>query len=135
MKTSKSVGFHHVAIRARDFDASVRFYQEGLGFTEQLAWGEGNERAVMLDSGDGSCLEIFAGGSADPKPEGAILHFALRADNCDRAFQRAVAAGAVPTMEPADIPVPSRPRPVTVRIAFCKGPDGETIEFFQDKSS
>ena len=26
-------GFHHVAIRAVDFDATVRFYTEGLGFT------------------------------------------------------------------------------------------------------
>ena len=29
-------GFHHVAIRAHDFDASVKFYSEALGFTEKM---------------------------------------------------------------------------------------------------
>jgi glyoxylase I family protein len=126
-------GFHHVAIRARDFDAAVKFYTEGLGFKVKIAWGEGAKRAVMLDTGDGNYLEIFAGGSAEPKPEGAILHFALRTNDCDAAVRRATAAGAVVTMEPKNIDIPTRPGPTPVRIAFCKGPDGELIEFFQNE--
>lgn len=126
-------GFHHVALRARDFEASVKFYTEGLGFKPKIAWGEGNGRAVMLDTGDGNYLEIFAGGSAEPKPEGVLLHFALRTKDCDAATKRALAAGAVPTMEPKDINIQSRPGPTPVRISFCKGPDGEVIEFFQNE--
>jgi glyoxylase I family protein len=123
-------GFHHVAMKARDFDASVRFYTEGLGFRKVLSWGEGDKRAVMLDTGDGACLEIFAGGPPEPRPEGAVVHFALRSSDPDAAIQCARQAGAVVTMEPKDVDIPSNP-PTPVRIAFCKGPDGEVIEFFK----
>jgi glyoxylase I family protein len=85
----------------------------------------------MLDTGDGSCLEVFAGGADGPQPEGAVLHFALRTTDCDAALARARAAGAEVTMEPTRVDIPTRPRPTPVRIAFCKGPDGEVIEFFQ----
>jgi glyoxylase I family protein len=132
-KTIGGGGFHHVAIRARDFDATVRFYTEVLGFTERIRWGEGNGRAIMLDVGDGNYLEVFAGGKDQPKPEGAILHFALRTDDCDAALERARAAGAEVTMEPKEILIPSTPDPTPIRIAFCKGPDGEIIEFFQNE--
>ena len=61
-QTIRGGGFHHVALKAKDFDASLKFYSQGLGFKMVLAWGEDDKRAVMLDTGDGSCLEIFAGG-------------------------------------------------------------------------
>ena len=85
-------GFHHVAIRVRDFEATMKFYTEALGFREKIAWGEGDKRAVMLDSGDGNYLEVFAGGTAGEKPEGTILHFAIRTDDCDAALERSRAA-------------------------------------------
>jgi glyoxylase I family protein len=126
-------GFHHLALRVRDFDASVKFYTEGLGFSEKLSWGEGAKRAVMLDTGDGNYLELFAGGTDEPKPEGAVLHFALRTANCDAAIDQARRAGAEVTVEPKNVDIPSRPAVTPVRIAFCKGPDGEIIEFFQNE--
>ena len=126
-------GFHHFAIKVRDFDAVKRFYVEALGFTEKITWGAGDGRAVMLDTGDGNYLEIFAGGSGEPQPEGVLLHFALRTSNCDAALERARAAGAEVTMEPKDVLIPSNPAPTPVRIAFCKGLAGETIEFFQNE--
>jgi glyoxylase I family protein len=128
-------GFHHVAIRAHDFDASVRFYTQALGFVEKVRWGDGPKRAIMLDAGDSNYLEIFANGTAEPKPEGAILHFALRTTDCDAALARARAAGAQVTMEPKDIDLASTPGPTAIRIAFCKGPDGELIEFFQNQTT
>jgi glyoxylase I family protein len=126
-------GFHHVAIRAHDFDASVRFYTQGLGFKEKIRWGIDKSRAVMLDTGDGNYLEIFANAAPGHKPEGAILHFALRTDNCDAALNRAREAGAQVTMESKDVDIDSTPHRTPVRIAFCKGPDGEIIEFFQNE--
>jgi len=128
-------GFHHVAIRAWDFDASVKFYTEAFGFTEKIAWGEAKKRAIMLDTGDGNYLEIFANGAEGKKPEGSIIHFALRTSNVDEAIEKARAAGAEVTIEPRDVEIQSTPAPTAVRLAFCKGPDGEVIEFFQNDTT
>jgi glyoxylase I family protein len=128
-------GFHHVAIRASDFERTVRFYTEGLGFRPAVRWGEGDKRAALLDTGDGNYLEVFAGGKRAPgeaPPEGAILHYALRTTDCDAALERARVAGATVTMEPKTIPLESEPMKISIRIAFCQGPDGELIEFFQN---
>lgn len=126
-------GFHHVAMRTADMEASVRFYTEALGFTPRITWRDGGQHAVMLDTGDGACLEIFSGGSGRPAGEGAILHFALRTADVDAAIERARAAGAEVTMEPQDLDIPSDP-PTPVRIAFCKGPDSEIIELFHERA-
>jgi glyoxylase I family protein len=123
-------GFHHVAIRASNFEASIQFYTEGLGFTERLSWGEGDSRGILLDTGDGNYLEVFAGGRAESKSEGAILHMAFRTNDLTAAIEAARAAGAEITKEPTDIDISKNPL-TPVRIAFCKGPDGEILEFFQ----
>ena len=124
-------GFHHVAIRVRDFEASVRFYTQALGFVEKTRWGDGDKRGVMLDTGDGNYLEIFAGATG-PAPEGPIIHFAIRTTDTDAACARAKAAGAEVTIEPKDVDIPSTPHTVPVRLAFFKGPDGEVVELFQN---
>lgn len=127
-------GFHHVAIRSRNFDKTVRFYTEVLGFTPRINWQAAPKRAVMLDAGDGNYLEVFedpaaaAGGGGGP-----ILHFALRCDDTDAALERARDAGCEVTMEPTPIDIDAQEGRVPVRIAFCKGPDGELIEFFQNE--
>ena len=127
-------GFHHIAIRARDYDVTYRFYVEGLGFREKIRWGEGDKRCCMLDMGDGNYIEIFSGRKED-KPEGAILHYALRTTDCDAAVEAARAAGAKITHEAKTIVSPTTPGPTTIRLAFCKGPDGEIIEFFQNETT
>jgi glyoxylase I family protein len=75
-------------------------------------------------------MEIFAGGSGEPKPEGAFFHVAFRTDNVVNAVEVAVAAGATVTVNPKDATLGRDPS-IPVKIAFVKGPDGEIIEFFQ----
>ena len=127
-------GFHHVAIRTHDFDASLRFYIEGLGFRQKIAWGEKPGRAVMLDTGDGNYLEIFER-EGEPLPtsgEANILHFALRCDDCEAATEAARAAGAKVTMEPK-VPDAFTELGSRTKISFVQGPDGEVVEFFQSR--
>jgi len=116
-------------MRAKDFEKSVDFYARTLGLNIAARWGDGENKAVMLDMGNDCCLEIFAGGKGD-MPEGTLLHFALATEDCDAATERVRSAGAKITMEPETIDVKGTP-PFTVRIAFFKGPDGEIVEFFQ----
>ena len=80
-----SGGFHHVAIRVSDFERSVTFYKEVLGFVEKIRWGEAEKRGIMLDTGDGNYVEIFANGDRTPKPEGAWFHVAFRTTDCAAA--------------------------------------------------
>jgi glyoxylase I family protein len=58
----------------------------------------------------------------------------VRVADCDAATEQARRIGGEITVEPKDVEIPSAP-PVKARIAFCKGPDGESIEFFQNDST
>ncbi len=123
-------GFHHVALKVRDFDAACRFYTEGLGLTEKICWGSGDQRGIMFDCGNGNVIEVFAGGNP-PVEAHPLAHVALRTDDVDGMTKRAVAAGAEMTMEPQDLVIPSSPDATPVRISFCRAPTGEILEFMR----
>ena len=130
-KTSiPSFGFHHIALKAADFDRSLRFYTEGLGLTPYTFWGEDDTRACMLQLSDGGHIELFAGGGDAFAVNGKWVHFALRTDEVDAAYERALAYGAQTHQAPKTVSIPAQPHPLHLRIAFVKGPDGEIIEFF-----
>jgi glyoxylase I family protein len=122
-------------MRVTEFDKVVKFYNE-IGLKTAYTMGEGEGRGVLLDTGEGNYIEIFAGGTRAPgedPPEGAVIHFALRVPNTDEAYNKALAAGAISEKEPIDVTLQGNP-PVPVRIAFCKGFNGEIIEFFQNET-
>ncbi len=124
-------GFHHVAIKVKNFDTSVSLYKNLLGCVEVAAWGEGNGRGIMLDTGDGACFEIFAGGTGE-QPANGFYHVALRTTRLDEVLASIRTAGLPVTMDATDIVIGSVP-PIPARIAFFTGPDGESIELFQVK--
>lgn len=135
-------GFHHIAIRAYDFDATLKFYIEGFGFRRVHGWGKDDRanggrdsRAALLDTGDGNYLEVFSGRAGDPNqeiPEGGLLHFALRTNDTAAALERVRQAGATVTMETKTVTPDNSDRPLAFTIAFVRGPNGEVIEFFQN---
>ena len=122
-------GLHHVAVEASDFDRSLRFYTEGLGFREVLMFPEEGRTVAMLDAGDATYVELFSGGSGE-RPRGSILHLALKTGDCDEATEQARSAGGIISQEPTDMVLEGDP-PVPVRYSFGEGPDGEQIELFQ----
>ena len=130
-KTIAGCGFHHVSMKARDLDASIKFYTESLGFVEKYSWGEGQRRVVLLDTGDGNYFEISQGAPDQVHADGAFGHIALRVDDCGAALEAARAAGVEVTVETKEVNLASDP-PLKVRVAFFKGPDGEVVEFFED---
>lgn len=128
----KQVGIHHIAVAASNFEASMCFYTEGLGFCPVAAWGEGDKRAALLDIGNGVCVELFANGSGKPQQNERFVHLAFATSDPDSAYRNAIEAGASSHMEPTDLVIASEP-PLPVRVAFVKGLDGELLEFFQNK--
>ena len=138
-------GFHHVAIRAVDFDETIKFYTEGLGFRVHFPFSVPGriDRAAFLDAGDGRFVEVFGDGSTvqsegrrrfpnEEPTEGALLHFCLRVADTDASYARAIAAGAGSRVEPGTRRLSENPL-VEVRIAFVTGPNGEVIEFMQSE--
>ena len=129
----KITGVHHFAIKLCGEDAFLRavsFYRDTLGLTEYRRWGEGDRSGAMFRMG-GSVVEMIAN-APDAPDAGALRHIALATDDVDECVKAVREAGYPILIEPKDIEIPSVP-PVRARIAFCKGPAGEEIEFFDEK--
>lgn len=125
-------GFHHVALAAADFDRSVKFYCDVLGFTSAVTWGEKPHRAAMLDTGDGNYFELFERESSNLPPESVLLHVCIRCNDVKGIIERVRAAGMNVTMEPKALEINSTNGrgKIPITIAFFKGPDGEIVELF-----
>jgi catechol 2,3-dioxygenase-like lactoylglutathione lyase family enzyme len=133
-----TAGLHHVAVEARDLEASVRFYQ-ALGLSERLRFSEPGEggvthTVVFLGTSAQTFVELFSPTPEGPAPVGAgvpngesLFHFALRVDDVDNAFQAALGAGGTQAEPPTDTTLRGS-QSVPCRYAFVRGPSGETIE-------
>jgi len=129
MDLSLVKGIHHVSMKActdAEYTAAITFYRDILGLAVVRTWGNG----ILLETGAGY-VEIFNNGDT-PLEKGVIRHFAFAVKDVDLYTQRVRAAGYEVFMNPQDIVIPSVPA-FSARIAFCYGPLGEEIEFFQEK--
>lgn len=125
----KIKGFHHVAVNTADFDGTEKFYTGLLGLKKSKAWGSEGSRCAMYACEDGSNIELFEVKNGVDNPESPIVHFAFNVDDPD-AFAEAVSKeGYEITVAPKTADVIGTPG-FRARLAFCKGPNGEMIEFF-----
>ncbi len=131
----KGCGFHHVALQTSDFETSLKFYTEGLGFRLRTRWTAGSGKEIALvDLGDGNYFELFSKGEkTEDKPgfAGSYFHLALRVDDTRAAFARALEYGAEPLIEPKEVEL-GEGEIVHAALSFVKGPDGEEVEFFEE---
>ena len=126
-------GIHHVALKAKgveEYEKLLRFYKDVLGMPVIRSWGSAESSGTMLDSGNGSIIEIFAN-APDTLTSGPVRHFALATDDVDACIEAVRAEGYKITQEPTDISIGSI---FNARIAFCVGPVGEELEFFCEKN-
>ena len=68
-------GFHHICVKTRDWDRTMSFYKDTLGFVEKITWRAAPQRAVMLNAGDGNYLEVFEDHAYTPSPEGLLYYW------------------------------------------------------------
>lgn len=124
-------GLHHVNLKTLpdDFDKTVEFYTDVLKLKIELEWDSNGNKGVMLKIGD-ALLEIMVDSNAKYN-DGMFQHIALFTDDVDKVVSAVREAGYKIIEEPKDVDIPSDP-PYYVRIAFCRGPVGELIEFFKE---
>ena len=123
------LGIHHVSLKTcnmEEYEKVVSFYSGVLGLPIARTWDNG----IMFDTGSG-LIEIFKNGES-PLPQGTIRHIAFAVDNVDACVRAVMDAGYEAFMGPKDICIPSVPE-FSARMAFCRGPLGEEIEFFCEK--
>ena len=133
---------HHTAICTRDIEASLRFWQDGLGFVQQMDetfdgdWPtlfsarEAQLRSIFLgdpSTGDAGIIELveFAGGMADAPaqpPEPAVGFFLVSVyTQIELTLNRLVSLGLGGT--------PSRiTLSVGTQMAVVHDPNGVTVE-------
>lgn len=119
---------HHVSMKCSNdqkYAEEIRFYKEILGIPVCRVWDDG----IMFDTGAG-IVEVFRTGGTTTGTA-SINHFAFEVDDVDLCARTVSAAGYEVFMKPQYFTIPSNPE-LPARIAFCRGPLGEEIEFFKD---
>ena len=99
----KITGIGHVALRCRDMEETVAFYERlGLSVAYRMARADGTAgEPVFLKVAPGSFLELFSGGTGEPgEPERAktrpgLVHVCLHVEDI-RAFHAAITERGVP---------------------------------------
>lgn len=122
-------GIHHVsmsACSAEEYERAKKFYKDVLGLETAREW----ETGIMFETGAG-IVEIFNDADSQLKI-GTVRHYAFNVDDVDACVKAVMENGYKVFKEPQDIVIPSNPG-FPARIAFCYGPLGEEIEFFQEK--
>ena len=130
--TIPGCGTHHIAIQARDLDESLTLYRDVLGMQVVAEFGSPERKILLLDTGDGSHIELFAPTDETPAPGSAapndpVTHFALATTDTRAATEIVRKAGYTITVEPKDMDLGA----FQVTLSFFLGPNGESIEFFQ----
>jgi catechol 2,3-dioxygenase-like lactoylglutathione lyase family enzyme len=123
------VGEFRAAYFARDYEASVAFYRDGLELPVVESWDRGpDDRGTMFEAGGGR-IEILAL-PADPDPESAWDHrppqgviLVVERDEVDELFARVEARGV-------EIAEPLETQPWGHRSFVARDPEGMSVYLF-----
>lgn len=117
-------GIHHVSMKCRpeQFDKVREFYCGLLELPVYAEW----ETGFLLDTPNGK-VEIFWNGEEDLL-KGTIRHFAFEVDDVELYAEKCRKAGYEVFMGPKDVVLGT----VKAKVAFCSGPLGEDVEFFEE---
>jgi lactoylglutathione lyase len=122
-------GIGHFALKVRDFDKSLAFYRDKLGFAEMMRINhpDGSLWLVYLRITDEQFLEIFPGAENDRAPGwngNCITHICLTVDDLDRVVEKIEAAGIKLIIE-------KKTAIDGNRQAWVEDPDGNRLELME----
>ena len=130
-------GLHHVSLSVPDLDKSLAFYRGVMGLRVKTAFTLEGMRFALLEISTGSYLELIEVRKA-VRPGGmfddVMGHLALRTDALEKALDAATRAGC-PVLMPIrslDLTNEVTGKPLPLRVAFFRGPDGEVVELLED---
>jgi catechol 2,3-dioxygenase-like lactoylglutathione lyase family enzyme len=138
-------GVFQITVITPNFDASLRFYMEGMGCTKALEWTEttvnGNRvqfNATLLAVGNGSHIELLPTSPDQPHvPTGIpIHHFTFATHDCAASYMRGLTAGGKamrmnPEWDGSPAEVVVGKNELRARVAFLEGPAGEIVSLCQ----
>ncbi len=112
----------HVCIETTDLGASETFYQQ-LGARRRFEFRNKQDLLIgmYMDFGEDSYIELVL--VAEPRPEGAVNHFALQVADIDTAFKALAAAGIDVTRKELGVD--------HTWMITCRDPNGIFIELHQ----
>lgn len=117
----------HIGVNVSDMDRSIAWYTEVLGLTlrKRVKLGESTELA-FLPLGDTELELVWKAGQAvEQKREGVVNHLAFTVEDVGATLEHLRQHGVELRNEvPIEVP------PLSARIAFFYGPDGEKFELF-----
>ncbi|MEK0317403.1 VOC family protein [Cohnella sp. 56] len=119
----------HVGIMTSDLERSIAFYAQtvGLAHTETLPHTNGVIRLAFLSfpGADETELELIEGYDVTLAPEGRVHHVAFNVDDIEAEYSRI----SMLDVDGLDAEITTLPN--GSRYFFFRGPDGESLEFFQ----
>ena len=110
--------FHHLLIAPADYEASLAFYRDELGWTITRSWGEGAARGSILSGG--GMKVILTATPIDGFPTGKP-HLHLENHDIDKRFAKLNGNSRVV--------IPPGPTPWGTRWFVVRDPDDNLIAF------
>jgi lactoylglutathione lyase len=121
----------HLGLRTLDFEGTIHWYTEKLGFRVLKKWTVGELQMAFLApaNDDNFWLEVLSGGITEPQPTSAhpissgFQHFCLEVDDVDATLAALRERGVTVAREPFNVLA------IGKRCGFITDLQGNVIEF------
>jgi len=126
----KMIGMGHIAVNTGNFQESLKFYRDILGFEEISTTNWGDFDMTMLGMPDGGAIELFDYGLRADRAQSdnsvvGYRHFALLVEDVDGWEAKLKENGIEISMAPVEMPV------LGIKGLMCLDPDGVEVELYE----